>query len=151
MAPRSHQAPATPDDWIAVCQRELQNLAKAYRAGLSNDTKVNHSLHATEAVLKAVVWRKERWPSWPKREGPYRYLYAHKFEMLLDNCGLREPLDGSPEHLASWKVLVNAQVKQWRYSSNSPSDDETNEIARSARHPDKGIVPWLMWHYRQKT
>src|ERR1700722_18807443 len=133
----SHIPPASPDQWINVALRELDNIKGSYLGKLSNDNKVEHSLKATEAVLKAMSWKHNRWSMWPNNQKPYKFLYSHNYEAMLDSTGIpRVILRLSAEHWASWSVLVNAALKQSRYSPTVPSDDEANEVVRSARHPD---------------
>ena len=77
MANKQHAAPQSPDDWIAICERELRNVRGAYIGKLSNDTKVDHALLATEAVLKAIIWKLEKWDSWPAPRKGVKYLFNH--------------------------------------------------------------------------
>jgi hypothetical protein len=146
----SHQPPASSDDWIEIAKRELDNLSKAYRIRQTNDAKVDHAVRATEAALKALIWKYEGWAEWPSERGKkYKFLYGHKLDGMLDHTGLRSRLRTSAEHWASWQAIVNAVQKQPRYSPYLPSDAETNEVAKSARHPDVGIVPWLLQRYHE--
>jgi hypothetical protein len=125
-------------------------VSAAYRGKQSNDAKVDHALKATEAALKAVIWRTKKWDKWPPlRQKGAKYLYNHDFEPMLDNSGQRSRIRSSDELWASWRVLVNASLKQYRYSPTPPSDSETNSIVRSARDIDIGIVPWLLRHFRE--
>lgn len=141
---------ASPDDWIAICERELQSISKAYRGKLTNDAKIDHALRATEAALKAIIWKHERWDKWPERgQKATDFVYRHNLDTFLDRCGLRTRLQMSARHRASWQVLVNASTKQHKYSPEIPSDAETHAVAKCARFPDTGIVPWLLKYYRQ--
>ena len=150
MAAPSHEGPNSPDGWITIAERELRNLRGSYVAKLSNDAKVDHALRATEAVLKAIIWKHEGWLTWPSKvKKQTNFLYKHNLDVLLDRCGMRTRLQMSLDHNASWQVLVNALVKQSRYSPTPPSDSEANAVARSTRHPDIGVVPWLLKHYRK--
>lgn len=149
MPSSGHQPPASPDEWVTIAQRELRNLKGAYAGQQSNDAKVDHALMATEAMLKAIVWKREKWPTWPSKEKGKKYLFNHKLDAMLDQSGLRERLKLNREQWASWQVLVNAVEKQHRYSPTIPSDDEANEVARATRHPDFGVVPWLQERYRE--
>lgn len=150
MASSGHEGPKSPDDWILIAERELKNLSGSYKAKLSNDAKVDHALKATEAVLKAIIWKHEGWTDWPpRRQKRTDFLYRHNLDTFLDRCGLRTRLQANPNHKASWQVLVNAVTKQARYSPTLPSDAETNAVAKSTRYPDTGVVPWLLKHYRK--
>ena len=148
-APQEPQV-ASPDDWITICKRELSNLSGAYKGNLSNDAKIEHALRATETALKAIIWKHEGWNEWPgkDRKGT-QFLYRHNLDTILDRAGLRTRLQLSPPHRASWQVLVNAVTKQHRYSPTAPSDAEANAVAKCARHPDTGVVPWLLKQYRK--
>ncbi len=149
---KSGQAPTSPDDWIAVAERELNNLKGSYFGNLSNDAKIDHALKATEAVLKAIVWKHEGWTSWPeKNQKATEFLYRHNLDAFLDRCGLRTRLQMSSTQKASWQVLVNAVTKQVRYWPTPPSDFEANDVAKCTRHPDTGIVPWLLNRYNSMT
>ncbi len=153
MASAPH-APATkPDDWIAVATRELRDLTAAYTGKATANAKCDHAVRAVEAALKAVLWKRNKWPKWPGKEKGFKYLYNHNLEAMLDQCGqdLRDRLQASADHLVSWRVLVNAVVKHYRYSVTPPSDAEANEIAKSCRHPDLGVVPWLLKRYQEIT
>lgn len=93
-----------------------------------------------------------KWETWPKRQKPLLYLYNHDMEAMLSACGtLEADVRSSSEHWLSWQVLVNAIEKQLRYSTMPMPDIEANGIIRSARHPDKGVIPWLLVRYRQMT
>ena len=152
MAESAHVAPKGPEDWIEVADRELKNLIGAYHAHQSHDVKVDLALKATEAVLKAIVWKHEGWAEWPKKGNKsFKFLFGHNLEAMLDHTGLRTRLRAKAEYWASWRVLVNAGERQARYSPNAglPTESETNEVAKAARHPDTGIVPWLLKRYRE--
>ncbi len=152
MAQSGHSPPTSADDWIGVARRELRNLRGAYIGQLSNDAKVDHALKATEAVLKAIIWKQHGWSSWPGKTKGYKFLYNHDLQTMLDHCGsLRSRLRLSAHHWISWQVLANAVLKQSRYSPTPPPDAEAHEVAKSARHPDKGIVPWLLARYHEMT
>lgn len=139
--------PASPDGWIEICDRELTNLSRGYRV-LSNDAKIGHALAAVEATLKAIIWKHERWAEWPmRRNKDIDFLYRHNIEIMIDRCGLRTRLLHSKPHRASWNVIVNASVKQYRYSNEIPSDADTNAVVKCVRHPDNGVVPWLKEYY----
>jgi len=150
MTPAQHKPPQSHVDWVALADRELANLSGAYHGKLTNDAKIEHALKATEAMLKAIIWKKNRWNAWPERAGKYKFLYNHNYEVLLDHCGdsARSLLKMDDERWASWQALCNAALKQHRYSPENPSDAETNAVARAARYPDWGIVPWLKKLYR---
>lgn len=134
---------------MAVANRELDNLSRSYTAKQSNDAKIDHAMRGTEAALKAIVWKHEGWTSWPQK-GPKEtdFLYRHNLDTMLDRCGLRTRLQMSAIHRASWNVLVNAAIKNARYSPHPLPDNETHAVAKAARHPDTGIVPWLKEYYR---
>ena len=149
MATNAHSPPGSPDEWISICERELQNISGAYQGKLSNDTKIDHALMATEAVLKAIIWKREGWTEWPKPRKGIKALYNHQLEPMLDMTKLRPRLRVNAERWACWCVLVNASVKQHRYSPTAPSDDEANAVAKAARNIDDGIVPWLLECYRE--
>jgi hypothetical protein len=151
MTNTAHVPASSPDDWVAVADRELKNLTGAYKGGLTNDAKIEHALKATEAMLKAVIWKRHGWSKWPARERGTKFLYGHNYPAMLENCGpgIRERLRLSPEHWAAWQVLSNAVLRQARYSPENPSDAETNAVAKAARFPDWGIVPWLKKLYRE--
>jgi hypothetical protein len=110
--------------------------------------KVDLALRSVEAALKAVFWRHENLPEWPSQSNSmYKFLYKHNLETLLTRCGLLTRLKKNRDLWASWQTLVNASIRVHRYSAQVPTDSEANEIAKSARHPDLGIVPWLKKHY----
>jgi hypothetical protein len=144
----AHIAPKSADEWIEIAEREASNLRKAFRGQMSNDVKVEHALRAVEAVLKAIVWKHLCLTSWPRRQKPFKFLYAHNFDALLENTGLKVKLHQNPELRASWSVIVNAVERQPRYSTTPPSDAEANAVAKSVRYPDTGVMPWLLKHYR---
>jgi hypothetical protein len=142
------ELPKSPEDWIRVADRELGNIVGSYKGGLTGDAKIDHAVKATEAMLKATFWKFEKISAWPgKNVSQYNWLYKHNLDVFLDRCGLRTRLKANPALRASWQSLVNASVKQHRYLPNSPSDAEANEVVKSARHPDVGIVPWLKKQY----
>lgn len=152
MASSGHEGPDSPDDWIKIAERELRNLRGSYVASLSNDAKVDHALRATEAVLKAIIWKHEGWKTWPPRSNKdTQFLYRHNLDILLDRAGMRTRLQMSRPHKASWQVLVNAVTRQSRYSPTPPSDSEANAAAKSTRHPDVGVGPWLLKHYQRMS
>ena|SRR5215208_7144726 len=145
--------PTSPDGWAALAKRELDNIGASYRGRVSNDAIVHHALMAVEFALKAHIWKDKRWREWPKRSKTTSYLYTHDLDAMLKNCEriIQEALRARPERYLSWQVLLNASGKQMRYSDTPVSDVERNEIAKSARHPTEGVVPWLLDRYRQKT
>ncbi len=146
----SKVTPGSADGWVELAIRELNNIKGAYLGKISNDSKIDHALRATECMLKACLWKLHKWDSWPKRKKPHLYLYNHDISAMLASCrNWENQLRSSPEHWSSWQVLVNAIEKQLRYSTTSVPDIEANEIVRSARHRDKGVVPWLLARYRQ--
>ena len=150
MASTGHSPPRSPDEWIQLAKRELGNLSGSYKGKLSNDAKVMYALMATEHVLKALIWKHEKWNEWPRTgKGGLNFLYKHDLKAMLDRVKLTSKLEASPEHRASWQVLLNAAVKQSRYSPMSLSDNEANEVAKCTRHPDIGVVPWLLNRYRE--
>jgi hypothetical protein len=135
-----------------ICERELSNIKGAYRGRLSNDTKVDHCLRATEAILKAIIWKKQKWASYPKKgDKGHKYLYTHNLDAMLDQTNLRDRLRASQDLWTSWQVVTNAVLKQSKYSASTVSDNEANEVARSTRYPDTGVVPWLIARYREMT
>lgn len=146
-----HSPPVSPDGWIEICRRELKNISGAYHGELSNDAKIDHALQATEAVLKAIIWKSKKWLKYPGKSKGAKYLYGHNLEAMLDQTGLRERLRANDDLWASWQVLGNAIIKQYKYSPNPPSDDEANAVALSTRSIDLGIVPWLLKHYQEMT
>ena len=143
----NHQPAASPDEWAAIADREIANLKGAYDGAQSNDYKVLHSQMAVEAILKAIIWKREGWSCWPDNKKPFSYLYQHKLPEMLVNSGLAPDLKRHREIHASWRAVINSVEKQHRYSPSVPSDDEANEVARVARHPDYGVVPWLKQRY----
>jgi hypothetical protein len=75
----NHTPPASPDEWIQIAERELDNLSKAYTSGQSNDAKIDHAIRAVEATLKAIIWKQEGWPEYPReRNKNFKFLYGHK-------------------------------------------------------------------------
>lgn len=146
---RDHSPTKSSDDWIDICQRELSNISGSYLGKLSNDAKVDHALLAIESVLKAIIWKREKWAEWPKPRKGIKYLYNHDIDAMLDKTGLRSRLRLDDDLWASWQVLANAVVKQHRYSPAPPPNDEANAIAKSARHPDVGVAPWLIERYHE--
>jgi hypothetical protein len=139
-----HEVPKAPDDWIKVADRELENI--------SGSAKIDHAIKATEAALKALFWKIEGLEKWPSKSvSQYSFLYKHNLEVFLDRCNRRAKLKTHLNLWASWRTLVNASVKAHRYLPNVPSDEEVNVVAKSARHPDVGIVPWLKQQYHQVT
>jgi hypothetical protein len=149
MAGPEHSPPAAPDDWISLCQRELQNVRASYVGKGSNDTKIDHSLKALEAILKAIIWKKQGWEKWPKPSKGYKYLFNHDLDAMLDQSGLRPRLRADPILWPSWQTLMNVAVKQYRYSPTQPSDDVANEVAKIVRDPDTGIVTWLTARFQE--
>ena len=146
-----HLPPASPDDWVTICERELQNISGAYRGQLSNDTKIDHQLKATEAFLKDIIWKNKKWDKYPNKTKGNKYLYNHNLEAMLDQTGLRQRLRANEDIWLSWQVLVNVIVKQHRYSPSVPTNDEANEVALSTRSIDLGVVPWLLERYQEMT
>ena len=155
MASVPHSPVQCPDDWVNIAVRELKNLKAAYKGEVSNDAKIDFALMATEAALKAIIWKlhehKIEWKTWPNRSGKYKFLYSHRYESFLKVTDLEEKLKLNNELWASWQALVNAARKQYRYSPERVSDVEANAVARSARHPDEGVVPWFLNEYRKMT
>lgn len=149
MASSSHKPPAGPDDWIARAKLELRNITGSYHGRMSNDVKIECALRATEAALKAIIWKKERWATWPARRGHFKFLYGHNYQGMLDRTGLRIAMHGDPKIWASWQTLINAALKEYRYSPEQPSDKEANAVAKSARDIDEGVVPWLIKRYHE--
>ncbi|MGF1629155.1 MAG: hypothetical protein ACFCUT_06760 [Kiloniellaceae bacterium] len=149
MAPSVHNPPASADEWVIIAKRELSNLKGAYEAQQSNDAKVDHALMATEAILKAIIWKQHKWPKWPAKMKGTKYLFNHSLDAMLDASCLRQRLRLDEELWLSWNVLTNAVQKQHRYSPTVPSDEEANEVARATRHPDFGVVPWLLERYQE--
>jgi hypothetical protein len=147
----SHKPAKGPDDWIARAKLELKNISGSYHGRLSNDVKIECALLATEAALKAIIWKKEKWPSWPSRQGHFKFLYGHNYEGMLDRTGLRIAMHGNPKVWASWQTLTNAALKQYRYSPEQPPDNETHAIVKSARDIEDGVVPWLLKRYQEMT
>lgn len=146
----SQVAPRSPDGWVDLANRELANITGSYLGRVSNDAKIDHALRATECTLKACLWKTHKWLVWPARKKPYLYLYNHDIAAMLAECGtLENELRLGAEHWLSWQVLVNAIEKQLRYSTTSVPDIEANSIIKSARHPDQGVIPWLLSRYRQ--
>jgi hypothetical protein len=136
--------PQCPEDWISIAKRELRNISASYQGKVSGDSKIDHALKATEAMLKAVLWKHENFVSWPSRNDKiYKFVFSHKLEVFLEKCGLVSRLKKDPKLWASWRTLVNASVTSSRYSRTVPSEAVVNQVVRSARHPDEGIVPWL--------
>lgn len=143
-----HDLPKSSEDWIKMSDRELDNISGSYKGGVSNDAKIYHAIMATEAMLKALYWKLEGLTEWPSKSDPnYRFLYKHQLDVLLDKCNRRTKLRTNVELWSSWQTLLNASVKAHRYLPDLPSDEEVNEVAKSARHPDVGVVPWLKRQY----
>lgn len=140
--------PRQPDDWIRICERELANIAGTYKGHVSNDVKIDCALKAIEAVLKAIIWKHEGWIGWPANKKGFHFLYLHNLEGLLDHSGLRSRLRLSTAQWASWQVIINASLRHSRYSPDTPTDAEAHDVARSARYPDTGVIPWLLRNYR---
>ncbi|HVJ52205.1 MAG TPA: hypothetical protein VM689_07075 [Aliidongia sp.] len=152
MKATGHEPPKSPEEWIEVATRELTNLRGSYLASLSNDAKVDHAVRAIEAILKAIIWKHENFQEWPKvGHKTFGFLFKHNLQAMLDHCGLRTRLRASGDHWASWATLVNAVERQARYSPTPsiPSDEEANQVAKAVRHPDSGIVPWLLKRYHE--
>ncbi len=148
----ANDKPSCAEDWVKVANRELDDLRGSYHGNLSNEAKIDHAAKSVEAMLKAVFWKHEKLDKWPDRSvSRYKFLYRHNLDVLLQRCGLQTRIKGSPDHWASWQAIQNASVKMHRYLPVSPSDAEANEVARSARHPDVGIVPWLKTQFDQMT
>ena len=146
-----HSPCTTPDEWIVLANRELDNIAASYRGRATNDAKCDFALRSVEFALKAILWKTHKATEWPKRNRKTKWLYGHDLPRMLAECdpGLQQKLQQSAAHFASWKSLMNAIVMQYRYAVTPPADKEANEIARSARHPDEGVVPWLLKHDHQ--
>jgi hypothetical protein len=89
MATGGHSPPKKPEDWVDRARLELRNLTAAYRGQASNDVKIECALLAVEAALKACIWKREKWAAWPKRQAPFKFLYGHNFEGMLDRTGMR--------------------------------------------------------------
>jgi hypothetical protein len=144
-------SPKSADEWVEVADRALSNLRQSYLGKLTNEMKVDLAIKAVEAILKAIFWKHERLTHWPlQTDRNYRFLYKHNIDVLLQKCGLQTRLKAKGGELwASWLTLVNASASIHRYSSAIPSDAEANEVAKAARHPDKGVIEWLKEQYRQ--
>lgn len=147
--PEEHTPPQSPDDWILVAERALRNLKGSYKGGISNDAKIEFALAAVEAILKAIIWRKYGWNKWPDRNSSYKWLYYHNCERLLNESDESITLKKNKKLWASWLTIVNVSKRQSRYSPIEVSDAEANQVAKSVRHPDVGIVPCLMKRYRK--
>jgi hypothetical protein len=106
-----------------------------------------HAGMATEALLKAYLWRKHRWNTFPSRQSA-RYLYYHDLETMMRHTGLEEQLKKDPERWASWQT-----VREWshgpRYSDADMPRQVAWSMARSVRHPDYGVFPWLLKLYHK--
>jgi hypothetical protein len=141
-----------PDEWVEIAERELDNLKKSYLGKISNDAKIDHALKATEAALKAVIWKTKKWNRWPSRKEGWR-LYQHDLAAMLTELpnSILFPMRQDLEVWNSWRVLANSSLKMSRYHSKAPTDDQANEIARCARHWDKGVATWLLKTYRKMT
>ena len=141
----------SPDEWITIVDRELENISGSLKGKVSNDNVIQCALLATEAVLKAIIWKRERWSKWPGKTKHTRYLYYHELDIMLEKSGAKVSLLSDPGRLASWDTLVNANAKQARYSPTPTRNAEAWAVAKSARDLDKGVVPWLKQHYENLT
>lgn len=141
----------SPDEWITIADRELTNISGSLLGKVSNDNVIQCALLATEAVLKAIIWKREGWSKWPGKTKHTRYLYYHELEIMLEKSGAEDSLLSSPGRLASWNTLVNANAKQARYSPAPTQDAEAWAVAKSARGLDEGVIPWLKRHYENLT
>lgn len=150
-ADSSFGPPKSADDWMRIADRELDDLKGCYTGGLSNEAKVQHAISATEAVLKAVFWKHRKLTEWPPNRDTYKFLYKHNLDAFLDRCGLRTQLHDDKELWNSWRVLLSASAASGRYSPHRASDEYANQVARSVRHPDVGIVTWLKKIYATLT
>lgn len=146
-------SPSTPDDWVTIANREVQNITGSYRGQVSNDAKVTHALLGIEAMLKAILWKHHKWPTWPLKKKGYKFLYGHNLQHMLDQCPdqLRNALWLSADHRASWQTLANASLVHVRYSPIDVSDDDANAIIKAARGLDTGMIPWLRDRYQKMT
>lgn len=133
---------------MAIADRELKDIGGSLKGKVSNASVIQHALLATEAMLKAIIWKREGWARWPKKTKKNRYLYYHDLEAMLENTGQRDKFLSDDERAASWRTLVNAGAKQFRYSPSSIPNSVAWSVARSARHPDWGVIPWLRQVYR---
>jgi len=143
-APRSH------DDWIAIADRVIKNTPSPYLRDISNDKKITCAINATESALKDNIWLKFSWTQWPqKKNSQFRYLYYHDHEKMLKESSLSSQLLIDQELRASWRTLIGAYKKYHQYSPMPVPDAEANSVVRSARHPDYGVVPWLISSFRR--
>lgn len=147
----SAAAVQSPDDWIAIADRELRNISGSYLGKVSNDARIDHALRATEAMLKAILWKHHKWPRWPHNQKGTKFLYRHDLQHLLDQCPeeLRNALRLDREVYASWQTLKLGSLMQARYSPEAVSDSDANPIIKAARGYDYGVVPWLRKRYQQ--
>ena len=141
--------PDSPDGWIVIADREISNIGGSLAGNLSNDSVIQHAVAGTEATLKAIIWKREGWAKWPMKTKKTKYLYYHDLETMLEKSGLKERLLVDGERAASWDALVNANTKQYRYSPGEVQSRVAWSVARSARHPDWGVVPWLRKAYQR--
>jgi hypothetical protein len=150
--PTNQDIPQCPEDWISIAERELSNISASYQGKVSGDSKIDHAVKATEAMLKAVLWKHEKFNSWPtKTDKVYKFVYSHNLDVFLEKCGLSARLKKDPKHWASWRTLVNASVNSPRYARTIPPEAVVNQIIKSARHPDVGIVPWLQAQFHKMS
>ena len=143
--------PRSSNEWIGIYNREFHNIGRSYRGSVSNDAKIGHALNAVEAILKAVIWKHNKWNSFPNNRGKTSYLYHHNLEKMLKNSGVEEQILNDPDLSASWRTLTNANARQLRYKIKQPADKETHEVVRSARDIHTGIGPWLLKHYHGRN
>lgn len=147
-------APSSPGGWITIAERELGNIKASLMGNASHDAAVHHALSAVEAALKAMIWQREGWKNGPGKQRKTKksaYLYRHEIDKLLKKSGLKDELMVDPERAASWSTILNASVKDFRYSPAEVEQTVAWAVARSARYLDWGVVPWLVRRFREMT
>lgn len=137
--------PQTPDDWIAIADREMKDARACLTGSGSPEGLYYHAGLAVEAALKAVIWKRKRWNSWPDSKSQPD-LYRHNLNRMMRLAGLEAELAEDPDVFVAWNV-----VREWRQQPRYTPAPMPNKVAldmiRCVRHPDYGILPWLIQRY----
>lgn len=106
-----------------------------------------HAGMAVEALLKAYLWRLNRWTAHPTRKIA-SYLYHHDLSEMMGRTGLINEIQQNPVIWASWQT-----VRAWSHHPRYHDGDMPRAVALSmvgsVRHPDYGVFPWVLERYQK--
>lgn len=140
--------PESPDEWLRLAARELEDARIMLVGGGSPEAVYQHAGQSIENLLKALIWKRERWNMWPdsKREPD---LYRHNLNKMLRRAGLAEELEQNKDVAIAWRV-VREWKQQPRYAANSMPRKIALDMIRCVRHPDYGVYHWLIRRFQMR-